>query len=170
MGRLQQVQADAGVFYVIKGTPGASGTVTASVYNGNPQADATVPNGVSLTHFIAINFNMKASDFNSAKIIIKYSDSDVQNIQPRYEIYKYIPDTNSYVEMPSTVDTAAKTITVTLTSVDDPLLAIGGTTVEGSGISAVMWGAMILSVIAIILVAVLLVGRMRHTRDFKLLG
>jgi hypothetical protein len=104
---------------------------------------------------------MNAADFKSAKIIISYSDSDVQNIQPRYEVYKYNSNTNSYVSIPSTVDTTAKTITVTLASIDDPLLAIGGTTgTTGGGIWAVMWGATIVSVVAIVLAAVLLVSRM----------
>ena len=159
-GTFTASESDVGVYYSIEGTPGASGTVTATVYNGNPQADAAVPSGISLTHFIAITLNMNAADFKSAKIIISYSDSDVQNIQPRYEVYKYIPNTNSYVSMPSTVDTTAKTITITLASIDDPLLAIGGTTGTGGGIWAVMWGAIIVSVIAVVLAAVLLVSRM----------
>jgi hypothetical protein len=105
---------------------------------------------------------MNAADFSQATINITYTDSDVQNIQSPYAIYKYMSNTNSYVALPSTVDTAAKVITVTLTSIDDPLLAIGGATSTSGGLQAVTWAIVIVSVIAIVLVAVLVVGRLRH--------
>jgi hypothetical protein len=161
-GTFTASEPDVGVSYAITGTPGASGTVTADVYSGNPQATASIPNGTSLTHFIAITFNMNANDFSQATINITYTDSDVQNIQSPYAVYKYISNTNSYVALPSTVDTATKTITVTLLSIDDPLLAIGGATSTSGGLQAVTWAIVIVSVIAIVLVAVLVVSRMRH--------
>jgi hypothetical protein len=161
-GTFTASEPDVGVSYAITGTPGASGTVTADVYSGNPQATASIPNGTSLTKFIVITFNMNAADFSQATINITYTDSDVQNIQSPYAIYKYMSNTNSYVALPSTVDTAAKVITVTLTSIDDPLLAIGGATSTSGGLQAVTWAIVIVSVIAIVLVAVLVVGRLRH--------
>jgi hypothetical protein len=161
-GTFTASEPDVGVSYAITGTPGASGTVTADVYSGNPQATASIPNGTSLTKFIVITFNMIAADFSQATINITYTDSDVQNIQSPYAIYKYMSNTNSYVALPSTVDTAAKVITVTLTSIDDPLFAIGGATSTSGGLQAVTWAIVIVSVIAIVLVAVLVVGRLRH--------
>lgn len=155
-------ESSVGVSYQILGRPGASGSVTASVYSGNPQSNAAVPDGISLTHFVAITFNMSASDFSQATIKINYTDSDVQNIESPYAVYKYMSSTNSYVQLSSTVDAAAKTITVTLFSVNDPLLAIGGTAVASNALPAVTWVIVIISVIAIVLVAVLVFSRLRH--------
>lgn len=75
-----------------------------------------------------------------------------------------MPDTNSYVELPSTVDTTAKTITVTLTSVNDPLLAIGGATnaTAAAGIPVSTWAILAGSVIAVVLFSVFVVSRLRR--------
>ena len=161
-GTFSASESSVGVSYLISGTPGAHGSVTAAVYGGNPQADASVPGGVSLTKFIAISFDMSAADFSQATIKITYADSDVQNIQSPYTVYKYVSSTNSYVELPSTVDASAKTITVTLTSIDDPLLAVGGTAATSNGVPAVTWVVVIVSVVVIVFVAVFLFSRMRH--------
>ncbi len=156
------------VTYNIQGTPGATGTITAMTDNGNPQADATVPSGTSLTKFITISIDMNASDFTEATITITYTDADVAGISPPYAIYKYIADNNQYVELPSTTDTAAHTITVTLTSPTDPILAIGGT--SGSTTSQtpmILWAAIVVVAAAIVLVAFLVVRRMRQPKKYK---
>jgi hypothetical protein len=110
---------------------------------------------------------MNAADFSQATITISYSSSDVQNIQSPYLIYKYTPDTNSYVKLDSTVDTASKTITITLTSIDDPLLAIGGASNMHSEpeISASSWAILVGSVIAIVLLVAFAVFYFRRTRQ-----
>jgi len=156
---------DLGVSYSILGTPGATGTVTAAVYNGNPNPTATVPAEVSLTYFIAITINMNESDFTQATISISYSNSDVQNIQTPYTIYKYVADSNSYTPLNSIVDTNTKTITVTLSSITDPLLAIGGNSKSAAGIPTSIWIAIIVAAIVIVLVAVFLVRRLRHSSE-----
>jgi hypothetical protein len=160
-GMFTASETDVGISYEIQGTPGASGTVTADVYNGNPQPTANLPAGTSLVHFVVVTFNINADDFKSAKIVISYSDNDVQGISAPYTIYKYNPDSNSYIVLPSTLDTAAKTITVRVTSLSDPLFAIGGATASTapSGLSAVSWGLIIVTVIVIVLLAGLLVSR-----------
>ena len=158
-------EPDVGVSYSILGTPGATGTVTASVYNGNPNPTATLPAGISLTYFIAITINMNESDFTQATISISYSNSDVQNIQQPYTIYKYLPDSNSYTPLNSIVDTNTKTITVTLFSITDPLLAIGGPSKSTSGIPASIWIAIIVIAIVIVLLAVFLVWRLRRSNE-----
>jgi hypothetical protein len=168
-GTFSASESSVGVSYLISGTPGASGSVTAAVYGGNPQAGASVPGGVSLTKFIAISFDMSAADFSQATITINYTDSDVQDLQSPYAIYKYVPSTNTYVEMPSTVDAAAKTITATVVSINDPLLAIGGTKSSTGGVAAITWAIVIVAVIAVILVAVFVfsrVGRPRESSEF----
>ncbi|MGD0449874.1 MAG: hypothetical protein ABSA79_02320 [Candidatus Bathyarchaeia archaeon] len=166
-GKFTATDSDSGVSYSIQGTPGAVGTVTADVYDGNPQPTATIPSGISLSRFVAITFNMNAADFSQATITISYSSSDVQNIQSPYLIYKYTPDTNSYVKLDSTVDTASKTITITLTSIDDPLLAIGGASNMHSEpeISASSWAILVGSVIAIVLLVAFAVFYFRRTRQ-----
>jgi hypothetical protein len=161
-GTFSASESSVGVSYLISGTPGAKGSVTAAVYGGNPQADASVPDGVSLTKFVAISFDMSAADFSQATITLNYADSDVQSIQSPYTVYKYVSSTNSYVELPSTLDAAAKTITVTLISIDDPLLAVGGTAAAGNGVPVVTWVVVIVSVVVIVFVAVFLFSRMRH--------
>jgi len=158
-------EPDVGISYSILGTPGATGTVTTAIYNGNPNPTATVPAGISLTYFIAITFNMNESDFTQATISISYSDSDIQNIQQPYTIYKYLPDSNSYTPLNSIVDANTKTITVTLSSITDPLLAIGGASKSTGGIPASIWIAIIVSAIVIVLLAVFLVWRLRHSSE-----
>ena len=152
---------DVGITYVVQGTPGATGSVTAAVYNGNPQPSANIPSGISLNHFVVVTFDMAAKDFSQATITINYSDSDVQNVKAPYTVYKYLPATDSYVALATTVDTVAKTLTITLNSVDDPLFAIGGTTevAPTSSIPVWTWAVTISVVIIVVLAAVLLIKR-----------
>ena len=148
---------DVGVSYVIQGVPGAVGSVTAAVYSGNPQAAASVPEGVSLSHFVVITFDMNAGEFSEAQIIISYNDVDANKLQEPYTIYKYLPGNDSFVELSTTVDVDAHTLSVTLSSVDDPLLAIGGLTVEASLLSPSEWVIMSVVIIAIFLTAMVIV-------------
>jgi hypothetical protein len=154
--------SNVGVSYNIQGTPGATGTVTVDVYTGNPQPTASVPSGDSLTHFIVINFNMSAADFSQATVTISYTSADVQNLQSPYAVFKYVAASNSYVKLLSTVDANAKTITVTLNSINDPLLAIGGTKSTGAGIPGALWAVIIVIAIIVVLVAVFIVYRSRN--------
>ena len=143
--------------YQIQGNPGATGSVTAEIYNGNPQPTASIPDGVSLTHFVVITFNMYSGDFNSAQIHITYTDEEVANLQAPFAVYKYVASSDSYVLMPNTiVDTVAKTVTVTVGSIDDPLFAIGSTSSSGNtgGFSNTAWIALGASVAIIVLLAV----------------
>lgn len=160
-GTCSVCEADLGITYFVQGTPGATGSVTASVYSGNPQSSANIPSGVSLNHFVVVTFDMSASDFSQANITFNYADSDLQNIQSPYTVYKYLPATDSYVALPSIVDSVAKTMTVTLNSVDDPLFAIGGTAVATttSSIPGWTWAVTISAIIIIVLAAVLLLKR-----------
>lgn len=156
---------DSGLTYVIEGNPGATGTVTTAVYNGNPQPSADIPAGVSLGHFVVVTFGMTSSDFSQATVTITYTDSDVANLQVPYSVFKYIPDTNSYVTLPTTVDTAAKTMTVTLTSVADPLLAIGGSSNADSTGSISMWAwiAVTVAVVFAVMIIAFTVVRIRRS-------
>jgi hypothetical protein len=151
-------EEDIGVAYEIQGNPGAVGSIDAVVYNGNPQSTASVPEGVTLssTRFVIITFNMYSGDFNLAKIYITYTDADVANLHTPYAIFKYVASTNSYVEMPSTVDEDAKMITVTVTSIDDPLFAIGGGAVLGGsdGVSSSNWAILAVSIVIIVVLVV----------------
>jgi hypothetical protein len=155
-GTFSANEPDIGISYQIQGNPGATGSVTAQIYNGNPQPTASIPDGVSLTHFVVITFNMYSGDFNSAQIHITYTDEEVANLQAPFAVYKYVASSNSYVLMPSTVDTASKTITVTVSSIDDPLFAIGGSSGSGGtgGTAFTTWVILAVAIVAIILFAV----------------
>ena len=156
-GTFSASEPDIGLSYQIQGNPGATGSVTAQIYNGNPQPTASIPDGVSLTHFVVITFNMYSGDFNSAQIHITYTDEEVANLQAPFAVYKYVASSDSYVLMPNTsVDTAAKTVTVTVGSIDDPLFAIGSNTSSGNivGFSNTAWIALGASVAIIVLLAV----------------
>jgi hypothetical protein len=166
-GTFIATESSVGVSYRIVGTPGASGTVTADVYNGNPQPTASTPNGISLTHFIFITFNINSNSFKQAKIIINYTSSEVQNLQTPYAIYKYNSETNTYAELPSTVDANAKTITVILTSITDPLLAIGGTPKTSGEISTSEWIVIAVIVAIIVVVNVIIFSRGRRSAHSK---
>ena len=154
-------KTDMGLTYLVRGTSGSSGSITASLYNGNPQATASIPDDVSLSHYVSISFDMDPSDFTQAQISISYTDSDVANLHAPYAVYKYISESNSYVQLYTIVDTTAKTMTVTLTNINDPLLAIGGSTVESSGIGTTSWIIIVVSVVIIVILAVFMVIRWR---------
>ena len=148
------VQA-AGIAYEIQGTPGATGSVTADFPNGNQHTSASIPNGVKLSYFVTITFNIDAADFMRAKIFITYTDSDVSGIQLPFAVYKYVPSGDIFVEVSSTVDTANKMVIVTVNSIDDPLFAIGGVEVPPE-IPFTSW--VILSVSAIIIIVLVVFG------------
>ncbi len=163
-GTFSANESSIGISYTITGAVGATGSVTADVYAGNPQTSATIPSGVSLTHYVVITFNMSAHDFSSATVVLTYSDADVQNLKAPFAVYKWDSTSNSYVELPSTFDSSAKTITVTLNSMSDPLLAIGGATAATSnvgGISTLTWIIVITAIIIIVIVAIFVVSILR---------
>jgi hypothetical protein len=148
--------ADEGVSYSIWGRVGSTGSVTTAVYNANPQSSASIPDGVSLTRFVVITFNMNAADFISATLSITYTDADVSGIQTPYTMYKYVPSSNSYVELTPTVDTVNKMLTITVNSIDDPLFAIGGLSVSGGsdGVSSTSWIILAVSIVVIVVLVV----------------
>jgi flagellar basal body-associated protein FliL len=161
-GTFAATEPSVGASYKIVGTPGATGTVTATVYEGNPQPTANVPSGVSLTYFIAISININAHDFIQATITLNYTDSTVQNIKAPYMVYKFNSASNKYVGLTSTANTREKTITVTLNSLTDPLLAIGGAKTASGGVPASTWIITVIAVVIIVSVNVFVFYRMRH--------
>jgi len=157
----------------IVGVAGATGSVSTVFYSANPQPDASKPDNVALSHFVVVTFNIDADDFINATLTIHYSDADVAGITQPYVLYKYNPDTNTYVALDAVVDTAAKTITAVLTSTTDPLFAIGGTAVSPTAtatpepefeIPLSTW-AWIFIVIEIITGVILIVGVYLRTRS-----
>jgi type III secretory pathway component EscU len=148
--------ADVGVSYSIQGFAGATGSVTAAVYNSNPQTSASIPNGISLSRFVVITFNMNAADFIFATISVTYTDADVSGIQTPFTIYKYVASSNSFIELTTTVDTVNKVITIIVTSIDDPLFAIGGLSVSGGsdGVSSTSWIILAVSIVVIVVLVV----------------
>ena len=162
-GSFTATETDIGVTYHIEGTPGATGSVTASIYSGNPQTSANVPEGVGLTKFIVITFDIDSNDFTTATITFGYTDSDLKNIEPPYMIYKYLPGANTYIEIPTTIDEQAKTMTITLTSTDDPLFAIGGSAVENTDDGSMTWIIVAAVAIIVVVVGVLLVIFLRKS-------
>lgn len=155
-GTFTATQPNIGIAYLIEGTPGLTGTVTATVYNGNPQATAKLPADVSLTRFLAVVFDTPSQGFTQATLTFKLTDSDVAGLQEPYVIYKYNADTNSYVKLDGVVDKVANTITVTTTDTDNSIFAMGGTPVSvAPKESSFLWIA-IVGAIAIISAAVVL--------------
>jgi hypothetical protein len=164
-GTFAATEPAVGVSYNIVGFPGATGAVTATIYEGNPQPTANVPSGIRLTYFIAISINMNAHDFIQATIILNYTDSIVQSINSPYTVYKFNSATNKYVGLTSTVNTHEKTITVTLNSLTDPLIAIGGAKTVSSGVPASTWIIIVITVVIIVSVNVFVFYRMRHETE-----
>ena len=156
-------EPSVGVMFTLEGTPGATGTITTAVYSGNPQATASFPEGVSLSHFIAIVFDMNADDFTRATVTVSYNDNELAGMDEPYSIYKYLPGSDSFVALTTDVDTTAKTMTVVLTGVDDPILAIGGLTVGPPPADlTTVWVIVAVAIIIIVVLAVLLVIRLRR--------
>jgi hypothetical protein len=168
----------------IAGAAGSNITVTTAVYQANPIPDANVTSGVTLGHFVVISFDVHGNDFSQANVTVPYTDSDVQGVTPPYSIYKYIPESNTFVALPTVNDATAKTLTVTLNSSTDPLFAIGNavpvvtpnpspsgsvipsssptgsaTPAPNAGTPDWVWIALVVVVIAIVLVAALVVRK-----------
>jgi hypothetical protein len=152
---------DLGVTYNIYGTPGATGTVTTSLHNGNPYATAQTPDNVTLTKFITVAFDFPSKDFAQATLTFSFSDTDIAGLQEPYAIYKYDEASGTYIELDSIVDMNAKTMTVILSSTTDPTFAIGGQsiTVTNTGNDYTMWIVIAAAVIIIIVVAVFVVRK-----------
>jgi hypothetical protein len=155
-GTFSDTAAEIGVAYSIQGRAGATGSVTAAVYNANPQSSASVPEGVTLSRFVVITFNMNAADFSSATIYITYTDADVAEMQTPFTVYKYVASSNSFIELTPTVDTVNKMMTITVTSIDDPLFAIGGASVSG-GTDGVSNSNLVILAVSIVVIVLLVV-------------
>jgi hypothetical protein len=158
----------------IAGTPGASGSVATATYTGNPQPGASIPANVTLTYFVAITFNIATNYFQSANITITYNSADIAGINPPYTIYKYNAASNSYTALNSTVDASAKTITFTVTTITDPLLAIGGTTAPAPSPTPVAstfptWIWLVVAIIVIVIVVIVVVILERRSPSIEIL-
>ena len=171
-GRIQVSQSlTAGdVTIDITGTPGATGIVSTATYSTNPQATASIPADVSLTHFVVVAFNISPNQFQSANITIKFTDAEVAGINPPYVLYKYSPLIDSYIQLNSVSDLSAKTITAMLTSPDDPLFAIGGSTVATpQPQDTPIWILVAIAVvIVIVVIAAVLLLRTRYSFEIQL--
>jgi hypothetical protein len=160
-GSFTAAEADIGIIYQITGTPGSTGTVTAQVYNGNPQVTADIPDGITLTKFIVVTFDFDPEDFMQATLTFSYTDADIAGIKEPFVIYKYIAEADLYVQIDSVVDSTAKTITIILNSTEDPLFGIGGTTDNAATneASSMIWIAVAVAVIIIVVAVFLVVKR-----------
>ena len=125
-------------------------------------ATSVVPEGVSLSHFVAIVFDMNADDFTRATVTVSYNDNELAGMDEPYSVYKYLPSSDSYVALSTYVDTTAMTMTVVSTGVDDPILAIGGLTVEPAPDSTTTWVIVAVAIVIIVVLAVFLVFRWRR--------
>ena len=158
-------EPDLDVSFQIEGSPGATGIVTIDVYLGNPQPSASVPSEISLTNFIAITINMNAHDFVQATITLNYTSGEVQNLQQPCAVYKYAASSNSYVAVPSTMRTSAKTITATLNTLNDPLLAIGGAESASVAVPASIWIVIVVVVAIVVSINVFIFYNLRRRHE-----
>jgi hypothetical protein len=173
---IPQSQTQGNIDIEIYGKPGATGTVSTVQYSADPQPDASKPSNVKLGHFVVITFNMDPTDFVNATIKINFSADDIKGINRPFVLYKYIPETNSYVALDATIDENALTATVVLTSTTDPLFAIGGpiastptptaTTQPETAISLSTW-AWIFVAIEAITGFILIIGVFQAQRSVK---
>jgi hypothetical protein len=170
-GSFAASEPNVDVSYEISGIPGATGTVTATVYNGNPQATANIRDGVSLFHFVAVNINMNENEFIQAKISIKLEG--ISGIDAPYTVYKYVADNDSFVQVPATVDMETMIATVTLGNLSDLLFAIGGVSSEKVAFPASSWLVLVVSVFVIVILVGFSVYYLRGSagkRSLKLLN
>ena len=115
-----------------------------------------------MTSFIAVNINADESSFDQATVTIKYTNSMVEGIKAPYTVYKYTPESNNYIAIPSTVNNNDQTITVTLHSLNDPVLAIGGTQITSGGAPVSTWILIVIVIIIVILINVFIFHRQQH--------
>ncbi len=150
----------------IAGAPGTQGSVSLATYNGNPQPTASGPSDIKLIDFTVITINMPEGDFFGANIVFHYTDSNVAGISPPFTLYKYVPSSNSYVLQNAFVDTNAKTITLSISSLTDPLFAIGGTsaaTTTSTGVPVLAWVLIVIIIVFVVFLVVLIVNRRRKS-------
>lgn len=154
-------EPEIGVTYEISGAEGTTGSVTTTEYTGNPQPEANVPENIALKKFVVVEFDIAEEDFEQAVLTFTYTDEEVAGIDMPYAIYKYLPDSDTFVELESVWDEAAKTITVTLDSTTDPLFAIGGASAEPVVAADYTWVAVVVIVVVVVLIGFLLLKRYR---------
>lgn len=156
-----------GISLDIAGTPGATGAVTTATYNGNPEAGAQIPANTKLTNFVVVTFDFEPSEFQGAAITISYTDAQVAGMVKPFDLYKYNPQTDSYVKLNAVFDASAKTLTTTVLDITDPLFAIGGTPGNEESDSPVsitfIIGVVVLVAVSVFVVAVLLLRRRKPT-------
>ena len=155
----------------LAGAPGTTGSVSTATYIANPQPDASSPASTTLSNFVVITFNVPAANFYGANIVFHYNDATVAGITPPYTLYKYDATSNTYVLQNAVVDTNAKTITLSITSLSDPLFAIGGTstaTKTTSGFPVLGWALIVIIIVVVIILAVLIVRR-HNESPFKVI-
>jgi hypothetical protein len=165
-GHVTQSSLGGMVSIDVAGAPGTKGSVSLATYNGNPQPTASGPSGTKLIDFTVITINIPEADFFGANIVFHYTDSNVVGISPPYTLYKYIPASNSYVLQNAFVDTNAKTITLSISSLTDPLFAIGGTsaaTTTSPGVPVLAWVLIVIIVVFVVLLVTLIVYRRRKS-------
>jgi hypothetical protein len=170
-GHVDQSSSGGMVSIDIAGTPGTKGSVSLATYSGNPQPTASVPDNTKLIDFTVITINMPEGDFFGANIVFHYNDSNVAGISSPYLLYKYIPASNSYILQNAFVDTNAKTITLSISSLTDPLFAIGGAssaTTTSPGVPALAW-VLIAVIIAFAVFLVVLIVNRRRKSPFEVL-
>jgi subtilase family serine protease len=100
---------------------------------------------------------MNADDFKRATVTISYNDNELVGMDEPYSVYKYLPSSDSYVALTTDVDSVAKTLTVTLNSVDDPILAVGGLAAAPLADTTTVWVVVVVAVVAIVIIVVLAV-------------
>ena len=164
-GIFTAAEPELNISYEITGAPGATGTITTATYNGNPNPTATIPNDIALTNFVAVTFNMAQSDFLKAVIVISYTDADLEGITIPYTVYKYIPESDSFIELNSVVDTDAKTISITVNSIEDPLFAIGGTATSPPP-TPLPWLTIVVGIVIALIIVTLAIALLRNRWPF----
>ena len=67
IAHVDQSTTAGGISIDIAGVPSATGSVTTATYTGNPQPNASWPVNITLTHFVAITFNIGCKLFSKCK-------------------------------------------------------------------------------------------------------
>ena len=145
--------SEVGITYDIQGTPGATGSVTTIVWVGNEHPTATIPANMTLTYFLGVTIDMNANNFEQGVVTVTYTDANVAGLKD-IRVFNYVSNTNSYVEVPSSVYTNTKTITVAFDSLSNPYLAVGGLGTGATVNPEIPWITILVVIIIVVIVVV----------------
>ena len=116
---------ETGVEVTVTATTTTAGIVKTGLYVVNPYEAASMPEAITLKKFVYIAAYFPEGTISEVTATIHYTDEEAKGLlEFTITVYKYDPDSNAWKPLPTIVDKANNTATITLT--EPGTYAIGG--------------------------------------------